>query len=86
MKIREHHPLEPVEEAHFVVEVGMSELKDLLHALAILDGVVANNMRATESAVMIEVLGKCRAGYGEMMDTILEALHAASGPRNYKED
>ena len=85
MRIREHHPLEPVAEAHFVVEVSMSELTDLLHALAMLDSVVANNMRATESTVMNEVMSKRRAVYGGMMDTILEALKAASGPRNYKE-
>ena len=86
MKIREHHPLEPVTEPHFVVEVSMRELTDLLHALAMMDNVIANNIRATESSVMIEAMRKRRVVYWEMMDTILEAIHAASGPRNYKED
>lgn len=86
MRIREHHPLEPVTEAHFVVEVSMRELTDLLHALAMLDSVIANNIRATESAGMIEAMSKRRAVYAGMMDTILEALEAATGPRNYKED
>lgn len=36
MRIREHHPLEPVTEAHFVIEVSMSELKALHTASATL--------------------------------------------------
>lgn len=86
MKIREHHPLEPVTEAHFVVEASMSELEALYSALITLDIMITNNMRATESSVMIEAMRKRRVVYREMMGTILEAIHAASGPRNYKED
>lgn len=86
MKIREHHPLEPVTEAHFVVEASMSELEALYSALITLDIMITNNMRATESSVMIEAMRKRRVVYREMMGTILEAIHSASGPRNYKED
>lgn len=81
MKIREHHPLEPVTEAHFVIEVSMSELKALYSALANLDIVITDNMRATESAEMIELMSERGAAYGGMMGTILEAIHNATGPR-----
>lgn len=85
MKIREHHPLEPVTEAHFVVEASMSELEALFTALAALDIMITNNMRATESSVMIEAMRKRRVVCWEMIDTIFEAIHVASGPRNYKD-
>lgn len=83
MKIREHHPLEPVTEAHFVIEVSMRELEALHTASATLDSVIAKNIRATESAEMIESMNKCRATHLEMRDAILEAIQNATGPRNY---
>ena len=86
MKIREHHPLEPVTEAHFVVEASMSELEALFTASATLDSVIAKNIRATESAEMIESMNKCRFMHLEMRDAIIEAIQNATGPRSYKED
>lgn len=86
MRIREHHPLEPVEEAHFVVEASMSELGALFVASATLDRVIAENALATESAGMIESMNRYRAMHLEMRDAIIEAIKNATGPRNYKED
>lgn len=85
MKIREHHPLEPVTEAHFVVEVGMSELKALHTALATLDSVIAENMNATESAEMIKAMSERRDMHSRMRDAIVEAICTATGPRSYKD-
>lgn len=85
MKIREHHPLEPVTEAHFVVEASMSELEALFVASATLDSVIAENMNATESAEMIKAMSERRDMHSRMRDAIVEAIRTATGPRSYKD-